>query len=85
MPRIYYGVHYLLTDWLNLLNILEYYMKLNTNDWIFCAILPFASQVSLSTGNQRVSSQHFKGAGFACAIHTQQTEALKEGRDMILA
>lgn len=40
--------------------------------------LPFASQVGLSIGDHGVSCQHFKGAGFACSIDSQQTKALKE-------
>lgn len=46
-------------------------------------VLPLASQVSLSTGDHRVSCQHFKGAGFPCPIHPQQTEALQQKRDTV--
>lgn len=41
-------------------------------------ILPFAGQIGLSTGDHRVTSQHFKGAGFTCPVYPQQTKTLQE-------
>lgn len=47
---------------------------------INCGMLPLAGQVGFSTCDHWVSCQHFKGAGFTCPIHPQQTKALQEKR-----
>lgn len=61
----------------------EFKKKNNCMHFISWVILPLAGQVGLSTGDHRVSCQHFKGAGFPCPIHSQQTKALQERRDNI--